>query len=185
MEGAWLLPHARGYAIELWIQPSLPSPKLPGQAALISMIAPSDEPPEKHVSYLALTARSRRSLHEPCQVRFLDRWPAGLDGGDNVFSPRTFVPALWHHLVAQKNGAVLELYVDGQLVGTSPVTAAESDADCACQLLVGQLKRWPLAGNADQIRPFSGRLDELAIYDRPLSLTEIQRHVKCRTLHPQ
>jgi hypothetical protein len=180
MDGEWSLPHAQGYALEMWVQPELPTPKLTGQAALVSLIARGEGPPERHVFYLALTARSRHSLYEPCRVRFLDRWPAGLKGGDNIFSPRTFVPALWHHIVAQKVGAALELYIDGQLAGTSPAPARDGDAAESCKLLVGQLKRWPLPGQGDQVRPFGGRLDELAVYDQPLTAEEIRRHFKCR-----
>ncbi|HEY7426620.1 MAG TPA: LamG-like jellyroll fold domain-containing protein [Gemmataceae bacterium] len=185
MEGEWSLPHAQGYALEMWVQPSLPTPKLTAQAALVSLIARGDDPTEKHVSYLALTARSRRSLHEPCQVRFLDRWPADVKGGDSIFSERTFVPALWHHIVAQKVGIWLQLYIDGQLARALRFPARGGDAAESCKLLVGQLKRWPLRGERDQRRPFGGRLDELAVYGQPLSAEEIQRHFKCRILQGQ
>lgn len=183
MDGEWSPPRSQGYALELWIQSALPRPKLPGQAALVSLIArEGPDLPEKHISYLELTARSRRSLHEPCRVRFVDRWPAGLKGGDTILSPRTFVPALWHHIVAQKAGSTLELYIDGQLAVSSPATEREDNPTCPCGLLVGQLKRWPLPQHGDQVRPFEGQLDELAVYGRPLSAAEIQRHFNSRVL---
>jgi hypothetical protein len=186
MDGEWSPPRARGYALELWVQPLLPQPRQSGQAALVSLIARGEGPPEKHVSYLELTARSRRSLHEPCMVRFLDRWPAGLKYGTTVFSRRTFVPALWHHIVAQKAGATLELYIDGRLASSTPAPKQEDDPTSPCGLLVGQLKRWPLQqhGNfaCDEVRPFAGQLDELAVYDQPLTAEEIQRHFQCSAL---
>jgi len=198
MDSEWSLHHAQGYALEMWVQPSLPTPDLTPQAALVSLIARGEGTPEKHVSYLALTGRSRRSLLEPCRVRFLDRWPAGLKGGDSFVSKPTFVPALWHHIVAQKVGTSLELYIDGQLAPDPlelhidgqlardlPSSARGDDAAQPCKLLVGQLKRWPLSGERDQLRPFGGRLDELAVYDHPLRAEEIQRHFKCRILQEQ
>src|SRR5207302_5746649 len=127
-------------------------------------------------------ARSLRTPFEPCAVRFLDRWPPGEAGGVNVFSRRAFVPALWHHLVAQKTGSALELYLDGRLAGSSPPGADSADPEhvtTPCRLLVGRLKQWPVPVN-NQIRPFEGRMDELAIYERPLTVEEIRHHARQR-----
>src|SRR5439155_1906811 len=111
---------------------------------------------EKHVALLELIARGRRSVHEPCAVRFLDRWPAGLRGGADVFSRRSFVPSQWHHVVGQKAGDILQLYIDGELVGTSParLDAVDPDATTPCQVLVGRLKQLPVPPNFIEIRPF-------------------------------
>jgi hypothetical protein len=42
-------------------------------------------------------------------------------------------------------------------------------------VLVGRLKSGPQSNPVD-IRPFLGRLDELAVYDHPLSRDEIRQH---------
>jgi hypothetical protein len=186
MDGAWTPPRASGYAIELWVQPVGPSPDFPTQTALVSAIAVTDSRDVKHqwhVSYLELAARGRQSLQEPCAVRFLDRWPAATKGGADVFSRRTVVPSDWHHIVGQKAGDTLELYVDGQLVGTTPArpdAAEDEPATGPCQLLVGRLKQWSAPPDYLDIRPFEGRLDELAVYDRPLGADEIRRHADLR-----
>src|SRR5262249_13876824 len=78
--GEWAPPRRGGYAVELWVQADLPSPRAFGQTALVSLIAKDDGRPEKHLAYLELTARGRRSPHEPCAVRFLDRWPVDVWG---------------------------------------------------------------------------------------------------------
>jgi hypothetical protein len=182
-DGDWTPPRAGGYAVEVWVQPAAPNYYLPGQTALVSAIARQDRPDEQHVSYLELTARSRRSPHEPCTVRFLDRWPADVRGGTDVFSRRTFVPSLWHHVVGQKAGDVLELYIDGELVGTTPAKLNPDEAGAVtrpCRLLVGRLKEHPVDPRFNEIRPFEGRLDELAVYDRPLTPGEIRRHAGLR-----
>jgi hypothetical protein len=180
MDGEWSPPRGpgEGYALELWVQADSV-----GQNALVSLIDRAEGPDEHHVSLLELTARSQRSLFEPCAVRFLDRWPPGLSGGVNVFSRREFIPALWHHVVGQKAGDRLELYIDGRLVGSSPATLSSPDvADITtpCWLLVGRLKQRALPPETGEIRPFEGRIDELAVYERPLSVEEIRRHAQCR-----
>lgn len=185
MDGEWAPPRAHGYAIELWVQADLPSPGAFGQTALVGLIAKDWRKATNHVAYLELAARGRRVPHEPCAVRFLDRWPAAMTGGIDVFSRRTVVPAVWHHVVGQKAGETLELYVDGEQVGQSP---AKPDADgpddattTPCRLLVGRLKLWSLPPPMSEIRPFEGRLDELAVYDHPLTPDEIRRHARLRT----
>jgi bifunctional DNA-binding transcriptional regulator/antitoxin component of YhaV-PrlF toxin-antitoxin module len=182
MEGEWVPSRADGYAIELWVQADLPSTNAFCQTALVSLISAADVPGESHLAYLELTARGRRSPHEPCAIRFLDRWPAGQFGGSDVFSRRTVVPSLWRHVVGQKSGDILELFVDGESVGVSPAKLNAKDpedaATTACRLLVGRLKQRSL--HPAEVRAFEGRLDELAVYDRPLSAEEIRRHARLR-----
>jgi hypothetical protein len=184
MDGEWTPPRAGGYAIELWLQADLPSPTAFSQTALVGLIAKDEGKIEKHLAYLELAGRGRRSPHEPCAVRFLDRWPAAISFGANVFSRRNMVPSLWHHVVGQKSGDALELYVDGEQVGTSPTKLNAQDADdvatTACRLLVGRLKQRSQLPFTNEIRAFEGRIDELAVYDRALSPEEIRRHARLR-----
>jgi hypothetical protein len=186
MDDEWTPPRVGGYAIEAWVQADLPSPNAFGQSALVSLIAKDNRWTEKHVAYLELTARGRRSAHEPCAARFLDRWPASVTGGADVFSRRTIVPSGWHHLVGQKSGDTLELYVDGECVGTTPAKLnAKDDKDTAtmpCQLLVGRLKRRSIPPHSSEIRAFEGRLDELAVYDHSLTPEEIRKHARMRVV---
>ncbi len=169
MDGLWAPARGKGYAIELWVQAeSL------GQTALVSLIAQMPGPDENHVSLLELSARSRQAEHAPCAVRFLDRWPPGLSGGENVFSRRTYIPDRWHHVVGQRTSDTLEVYIDGALMGTS--RADRTSQTTRCQLLVGRLKQLPLRRSPSEIRAFEGRLSELAVYERPLTVVEIRRH---------
>jgi hypothetical protein len=184
MDGEWAPPRADGYAIELWVQADLPSANAFGQSALVGLIAKDDEKRENHLAYLELAARSRRSAHEPCAVRFLDRWPAAVSGGADVFSRRTMVPSRWHHVVGQKSGDTLELYVDGECVGTSPsklnATGPDDAATTPCRLLVGRLKQRSMPPHTSEIRALEGRLDELAVYERALTPDEIRKHAALR-----
>ena len=104
-------------------------------------------------------------------------------GGHRLFSRRTVAPSLWRHLVGQKSGDTVELYVDGECVGTTPVKSGAADGGAvttACRLLVGRLKQRSLPPDTSEIRAFEGRLDELAVYDRPLTPDEIRRHARLR-----
>jgi hypothetical protein len=186
MDGVWAPRRADGYAIELWVQADLPSRGAFGQTALVGLIAKDERWASNHIGYLELAGRGRRFPHEACAVRFLDRWPAAMTGGSDVFSRRSVVPCLWHHVVGQKSGNSLELYVDGERVGTSPAstdgTGPADPGTTACHLLVGRLKQLSRPPLMSEIRPFEGRLDELAVYDRPLTAEEIRRHARGRTV---
>jgi hypothetical protein len=181
MDGAWSPPRADGYAIEMWVQADLPSPGAFSQTALVGLIDQEGDS-ERHLAYLELTARGRRSPHEPCAIRFLDRWPAAVHGGADVFSRRSVVTSQWHHVVAQKSGDVLQLYLNGECVGTTPAKQnaedEEEDATAPCRLLVGRLKQ--RRQHPAEVRAFEGRLDEFAVYDRPLTPGEIRRHARLR-----
>lgn len=180
MDGHWTPPRTGGYAVEFWVLASADRPPNYGKTALVSLIAERPEKPESHVSLVELTARSREPS-EPCAVRFLDRWPAALSGGSNAVSRRFFQSGKWHHVVAQKLPDSVELFIDGELVASNPV-APEADPDAPpsgpCRLLIGRLKT--VGVDPDNIRSFVGRMDELAIYDHPLTEGEIRSHFRLR-----
>jgi hypothetical protein len=168
MDGSWTAPRQTGYAVELWVLPEDFNGSI-----LVSLFSRVNPGAQNHLFLLELVGRRHHLVLEPFTVRYLDRWPPGTDGGVNAFSRRMYVPCRWLHLVAQKVGDRQELYMDGSLVGTAE---AESEAATgACRLLVGRLrtgKHW----RPNQIRQFVGRLDELAVYDHPLSPEDIRRH---------
>jgi hypothetical protein len=173
LDGLWTPPQQTGYALELWVL----SEEF-NASTLLSLTSRADEPAQNHTYLLELTGLSHHLLHDPCRVRYLDRWPPGGCGGVNVFSRHMYIPYRWHHLVAQKVRGRLELYLDGELDGATP--ADPEEATTPCRLMVGRLKRGPQP-DLYQIRPFVGRLDELAVYDHPLSLAEVRRHYELGT----
>src|SRR5262249_32782018 len=152
--------------VELWVLPGRI-----GHAALASLIAPG--PPVgdyKHLFLVELTASDRQSLLSPLSpglLRFLHRWPSGDAGGDNLFSTKHYVPYRWHHVVAQRNGGRMELYDDG--VPNQPVPLQSAGASEPCRLLLGRLKPIPRPSGRVHSRPLVGLIDELALYDRPLT----------------
>jgi len=169
MDGIWQSQPGGDYAVEAWVMPE--SVRL---SALVSLIADESlDLPEKHYFLLQLMDRSQRWLHPNGSIRFLHRSPPGGGGGVNAFADHPYVPGRWHHLVAQKNGTRLELYLNGRLAGEA--VADPDDTAGAFRLLLGRLKQSQKVKLTDA-RPFVGRLDELALYEHPLTPAEIARH---------
>jgi hypothetical protein len=176
MDGLWDPRSDPGYAVELWVLPARI-----GHAALASLI--ESGPPKgdyKHLLLVELTASDRQSLFSPGLVRFLHRWPPGDSGGDNAFSTRHYVPNRWHHIVAQKGHGRLELYVDG--VKSEAVSPQSTPAGEPFRLLLGRLKPIPRPPGRVHSRPFVGLIDELALYNRPLTAEEVRRHHELGTV---
>ncbi|MFD9950069.1 polymorphic toxin-type HINT domain-containing protein [Nonomuraea sp. NPDC059023] len=73
----------------------------------------------------------------------------------------------WHHAVLTIAGDTQTLYVDGQVQGT--LTEQVSNTDYVTNLELGGI---------------SGQVDEAAVYDRPLSEAEVQRHFAARAEAP-
>ncbi len=77
-------------------------------------------------------------------------------------------PGAWQHLVIVKSGATLSQYKNGVLNGTC--TAATSNIATGGTLILGDID-----GSGGNVRNFNGTLDEVRIYNRTLSATEIQQ----------
>lgn len=70
----------------------------------------------------------------------------------------------WHHVAVTHNGSVQKFYIDGQLVGTY----SSSLATTAGASVIGK--------RTNGTREYIGRIDEVAVYDRALTSSEIQAH---------
>ena len=168
MDGPWRATRRPGYAIELWYLT-----EQIGHSALVSMTVPADS--NFHQFLLALTSkdRGRSSLHQPASIRFLHRCPPGTEGGDNLYSHNLYIPYRWHHIVGQINGDRMELFMDGE--PTPPLSIDPDDTDEPCQFLLGRLSTIPKQGFT-WARPLVGQMDEVAIYERPLTIEEVRTH---------
>jgi hypothetical protein len=177
-DGLWELAREPGHAVELWFLSEGIH-----YSSLVGLFPPKDYlPPGRHGRHVhtflvELTARDRRSLFKPASIRFLHRWPLDTRVGNNIFSEDLYIPRRWHHLVAQKNDGRVELFLDGE-----PDHAMPLDPDhptLSCRLVVG--RRTPDPSEAHDSRSFVGRLDELAIYDHPLTAEEVRTHFRLAT----
>ena len=100
---------------------------------------------------------------------FVGTLPSGrvlsIAAGANVTDDRTLSPG-WHHIAAQRSGRELKLFLDGRLAATSPVfDSSQYDLSSTAPLRIG-------IGPTDY---FSGRLRDLRIYDRAVSIDEISK----------
>lgn len=183
MDGPWKPARRPGHAVELWFQPDAI-----GHLTLASMITADSprsgvtDPARLRFSFLLeLTSSMRTRLHQPASVRLLHRFPAGYWGGDNLYSSLCYVPSRWHHLVGQLNDDRMELYLDAE--PTAPLSVDPGYTSRPVRLLLGRLTTLPgdpgrniQAYYEHTSRPFVGQIDEVAIYDRPLSVEEIRLH---------
>jgi len=73
----------------------------------------------------------------------------------------------WHHVYLTYDDATMKLYVDAHLKDSHPVSGA---IDSAAVLNIGQQNGAVFGGTSDS---FKGRLDDLQIYNKPLTAEEI------------
>ncbi|QHI68700.1 LamG-like jellyroll fold domain-containing protein [Tichowtungia aerotolerans] len=73
----------------------------------------------------------------------------------------------WHHAVISKNENIISMWVDGSLVGSASNAMEVSNSS---DLLVGYSE----SGDSPQRRYWSGKIDDIRIYDRPLSEEEVR-----------
>ncbi|WP_138500066.1 DUF4347 domain-containing protein [Nostoc sp. PA-18-2419] len=157
---------------------------IPASASLNSMtnqltVSAWVRPNGKPVGFHAVVNRQIGTLLHPDQF-FLGfgsrnnvttyKWELGTTDGEGDVYKGTPVSDRWVHMVGTYNGSTINLYVDGVQIGSSPLTgnilvdnnpvtigAAENYADGA-----------PLGDR------FNGLIDEVRIYNRALSATEVK-----------
>lgn len=167
MDGSWRPTWEAGFAVELWALAEAIA-----HASLASMVSPFGT--NSHVFLLEMTSRNRLTIHKPASVRLLHRFPPGWEGGDNTYSQDPYVPYRWHHIVGQVKDETIELFVDGVLSSRLPVTSTDH-TPVPCQLTLGRLTVQQGSGVSID-RPFVGQLDEVALYDHPLTAAEVRAH---------
>jgi hypothetical protein len=91
---------------------------------------------------------------------------------DGLFSVPLVTDTNWHHLAVTKSGSSAVFYVDGAAQPTPPYDHPApytfDDVTCTCSAAIAIGSRGDARGGA-----FFGAIDEVAIYNRPLSATEI------------
>lgn len=156
------------YSIEFWIKPSHYH-----VGAVVSLVGDEETPvgtnPHGLLCELGGTGQIPTAVHHPGRVRFLHRDPPSNDStlGTSCYSTAAYTLRKWQHMVLVKDGGQMRIYFNGELAGS-----AEDDTQMASdlRLLLGRL--YP----SRRVRPFIGQLDELALYDRALTPTEIKQH---------
>jgi hypothetical protein len=148
------------YSVELWCMPYTQSPRM-----LCLFGAACGEVVDSHL--LAILGKGEGATATG-RVRFMHRNPPGNSGGTDLFSAETIHVGQWHHIVSVYDHGALRLYVNGERVGSK--TNAPLHADVRV-LLLGTLRT-----QSRDARPFVGRMDEVAVYQRALDDVEVRKH---------
>lgn len=85
---------------------------------------------------------------------------------------RPLTTGVWHHVVASYDGAVMRLWVDGELYGTTATTLALLDA--------GQFQ----IGGRGTYGHLAGDLDDVALFDRALAPRQVAAHLAAARTAP-
>jgi ferric-dicitrate binding protein FerR (iron transport regulator) len=159
---------AGDYTFEAWAMPASAS----SAAATIAHIHSSSQG-----SGMLCALRGIKSGNETLfSARYLHRWPLGSTGGRDMYSKTRFAANSWNHIAAVRQQGTATLWLNGK-PEASAENAAPLDA-ASLQLVLGRLYEDAKRGDA---RPFTGYIDEVAIYDRALSPTEIEKHYTIAT----
>jgi hypothetical protein len=165
--GAWDDLNDRDYSLEMWVKPS--HFQWGTLAALVEHGVDSEGEIERHAMILELHGANAPPEGRAKAIRYLHRSPPSeRQGGTSCFSSVFYRAQVWQHVAAVKRGDQLNLYLNGELAA-SAVDATNLPG--GLQLVVGQLFSF------GTVRPFVGHIDEMAVYDRALSVEEIRQRV--------
>lgn len=162
------------YSVEFWVNPTHYH-----TATIMAFVVPElkgEEPPQtwaadpvsRHGMLVELGGFSGiQGIMRPRKIRFVHRSEAFHHGGGMAFSDHTYAVREWQHMVFSKVGNTISIYQNGKKYGES---SAPTGLPVDLIAVIGQISD----GRFE--RPFYGRLDEMAIYNHPLTETQIREH---------
>ncbi|MEV0582658.1 LamG-like jellyroll fold domain-containing protein [Nonomuraea sp. NPDC050310] len=109
--------------------------------------------------------------------------------GTSAIAPITSTAAVndgqWHHVVLTLSGTTQQMFLDGQSVGTA-TGSGFGGWPVGAQMGNGKLEggKWPGGPASTANLPLNGFLDEVALYDRPLSADDVAIHFAARGAAP-
>lgn len=177
---------ARGITVECLLYPTAENH---GTAISLELADPGPPPADLHPSIthaphtfvLERMARKGEQLghiHPDFSLRTMFRSPAGYLGGTNLYSRESHLLHRWIHVAAVHDGAEIRLYVDGHLSDSTASSLTFHNA--TLRPIVGRLhpvdRPGPDPGN--ELRQWIGGIDEVAIYGRALTESEIHAHAE-------
>jgi hypothetical protein len=134
------------YTIAVWFRDDSP-----GQRDIISAYAPT----VLHGILLEVGSDGR--------LRFLNRFPLGTGGGNNIYSTASYSDGVWHHAAITKSLTEIALFVDGQEIGRMADTSVFDPTD-SFGVALGCLDN-----ERGLARMFLGAMDDIRIYSRSLT----------------
>lgn len=157
------------YTIELWAKPSHFH-----NGALIGLTGEAtatELSPHAMLIEIGGPYGSRPGATPPNSIRFLHRSPASsiTQRGTSCIADSPYHLRSWQHICARKTSGELNLFVNGKVVASQKDS---SPLPAGMKVLVGQL--YPDLRS----RPFVGQIDELAIYEKALTVKDILQHYR-------
>jgi len=101
-------------------------------------------------------------------LRYLHRYPLGTGGGTNIYTTTTYDDGAWYHAAMVKAQNKITLYINGEEVDSTGDTSEFNPGD-TFGVALGILD-----DERGLARMFPGAMDDVRIYDRPMSAEEIQ-----------
>ena len=162
------------YSIEAWVKPShMHRGRLltlaSGEGDQLCMTSLELQPPlNSRFRGASSSLKPYNGRFAPGTIRFVHHNPlSGKPRFDtSCFSQDRYHVRRWQHLVAVKQGSEMRMYFDGNLVASA---VEHTTLTSGVQLRVG-------SDIVNHGRNFVGQLDEVALYDRALTVDEIRRH---------
>lgn len=165
------------YTVELWVRPSALK-----HSTLVSIKHLKEGQELIHagpdVGLFELMDYRARWFERLTGLRWMLRLPptSAIKPDGNVHSHFKYQLGQWYHIVGVRSGDELRLYIDGELQGTTKYGAKTSEK---VAILIGcDLSTQDLSAKPKNPRAFIGEIDELMIYQRALTDTEIQNHYR-------
>ncbi|MFI5645268.1 LamG-like jellyroll fold domain-containing protein [Kitasatospora sp. NPDC051705] len=104
--------------------------------------------------------------------RFCCTAPEGLTSATSV------TDGAWHHAVLSVQGTAQTLYLDGQVLGTQ-TGGVDHQQNSHTYIGAGFTRYWP--ATSGDISHFTGTIDEVALYQHPLTDTDVVAHYRARS----
>jgi hypothetical protein len=101
-------------------------------------------------------------------LRYLHRYPLGTGGGTNIYTTTSYDDGEWYHAVMVKTVDTITLYINGEELDSIVDTSVYTPGD-AFGVALGCLD-----DERGLARMFPGAMDDIRIYNRPMSQEEIQ-----------
>jgi hypothetical protein len=153
---AQLKSRGENHSIELWFWSGLPADATATSGHLVGIRS------KGMTEHLGIKA-SDRAAHRLIFAR--DKIPENVIAGKSAIAPRS-----WHHVVFARESDRVAVYLDGNV---------EPEIKCEWQIPSFRgLESLSIGGQSDDLAQFEGNVDEVAVYDRPLSVREIAEHVR-------
>jgi hypothetical protein len=100
-------------------------------------------------------------------LRYLHRYPLGVGGGTNIYTTTAYDDGAWYHAAMVKSVDTIVLYINGELIDAAADTSEFNPGDqFGVSLGILDDERAP-------DRVMVGAIDDVRIYDRPMSQEEI------------